>query len=254
MVKINHNNLQKKFFFLQSLPRSGNTLLSSLVNENKNIKITANSIVPEILFKIYSVKDHKIYQNFPDEDSVNDVLYNVFNLYYKNWESEFIIDRGPWGTPFNLYVLKKIFVERKFVIIYRPVLESLASCIKIENPTNKEESCDSLMDSDGMIGKYLWGIKNLIKEKEDFILIKYEDLIKNIENELNKIFNFLGIKNYSIDKNYIKQLSINNISYNDSVYYEGLHKIRTDKIEYKKIEIEKYLPKNIINKYSNLDI
>ena len=229
MVNLNHKNLQKKFFFLQSLPRSGSTLLSSLVNENKNIKITANSVVPEILFKIYSVKDHRIYQNFPDEDSFNSVLYNVFNLYYKNWESEYIIDRGPWGTPFNLYMLKKIFVERKFVIIYRPVLETLASCIKIENPTNIEKSCDSLMNPDGMIGKYLWGIKNLIKEKENFILIKYEDLIKNIDNELNKIFNFLGIKNYSVDKNYIKQFSINNISYNDSVYYEGLHKIRTDK-------------------------
>ena len=247
-------NLQKKFFFLQSLPRSGSTLLSSLVNENKNIKVTANSVVPEILFKIYSVRESKIYQNFPDENSFNNVLYNVFNLYYKNWESDYIIDRGPWGTPFNLYMLKKIFLERKFVIIYRPVLESLASFIKLENTIDKEERCNYLMNSEGMIGKYLWGIKNLIKEKEDFILIKYEDLIKNIDIELNKIFNFLNIKNYNINKKCIKQFSINNISYDDSVYHEDLHKIRTDKIEYKKIEIEKYLPKNIINKYSNLDI
>ena len=40
----------KKIYFLCGLPRAGNTLLGSIVNQNKNIKITANSIVPDILY------------------------------------------------------------------------------------------------------------------------------------------------------------------------------------------------------------
>jgi len=244
----------KQFFFLQSLPRCGNTLLASLVNENKHIKITANSIVPEILFQIKLLKNSELYKNFPDKKSFDNVFINIFNLYYKDWESKYIIDRGPWGTPFNLNMLKQIFNERKFIIVYRPVLESLASFIKLENPIDIEQRCDSLMHQEGIIGKYLWGIKNIIKEKESYILINYEDLIKNLNKEINNVFNFLNINDYTINIKQIKQLSINNILYDDSIYGSDLHKIRTDKIKYQKIDIGKYLSKKVIKKYSGLDI
>ena len=40
----------KNIFFLSGLPRAGNTLLSSILNQNKNIACTANSILPNILY------------------------------------------------------------------------------------------------------------------------------------------------------------------------------------------------------------
>jgi len=244
----------KAYYFLSGLPRSGNTLLGSLINQNPKVSVTANTILTDVMYQLYLLKDYEIYKNFPDEKSLNNIIKNVFNNYYKDWKAEFIIDRGSWGTPTNLELLKSIIKKPKFIILYRPVLECIASFIKIEKPINVEEKCHQLMQSEGMIGKTLWSIKNLIKEKENYIIIKYSDLINEPLNQINKIYKFLNIDKFNHKLNNFDKFSINNIEYDDSILNSPLHKIRTDKIELNKYNIEDYLPSNIIKQYSNLDI
>ena len=41
--------MKAELFFLVALPRSGNTLLASLLNQNPDIACTANSLTLEIL-------------------------------------------------------------------------------------------------------------------------------------------------------------------------------------------------------------
>jgi hypothetical protein len=244
----------KEIFFLSGLPRGGNTLLSSIINQNPKLNLTANTIITDILYQLYLLKDYQIYKNFPDEKSLNNVIKNVFNNYYKDWKAKYIIDRGSWGTPANLELLKSIIKKPKFIILYRPILECLASFIKIENPVNVETRCHELMHSNGMIGKSLWSIKNIIKEKEDYIIINYLDLINNPLDQINKIYKYLNIDNFEHKIKNINEFSANNIKYDDSVLNAPLHKIRTDKIKLNKYKIEDYLSSNIIKQYSNLDI
>ena len=241
-------------YFLTSLPRAGNTLLGSIVNQSQHVKLTANTILTDIIYQLQLIKDIEIYKNFPDEKSLNNIIKNVFNNYYENWKIDNIIDRGAWGTPYNLECLKSIIKKPKFIILYRPVLECLASFIKIEKPINLETRCHQLMRDDGIIGKNLWSIKNLIKEKEDHIIIDYKDFIKNPNKEIKTIFDYLEIPFTNFDLSNLKQFSLNNINYNDNIYNFPLHTIKTDKIELNKYKIEDYLPLNIIKKYSNFDI
>jgi len=244
----------KEYYFLTGLPRSGNTLLGSIINQNPNLNLTANTILTDAIYQLSLLKEYQIYKNFPDENSLNNIIKNIFDLYYKDWKAKFIIDRGVWGTPLNLNLLKEIIKKPKFIILYRPVLECLASFIKIEKPTNVEKRCEYLMGEDGMIGRSLWSIKNIIKEKEDYIIINYLDLIKKTSNEINKIYKFLNIDNFNHTFKNLNNFSINNVQYDDSVFNAPLHKIRTDKIELNKYKIEDYLPSYIIKKYSDLDI
>ena len=44
--------MNKKFFFLTGLPRTGNTLLSSILNQNKDIITTNYSILAPLLHSI----------------------------------------------------------------------------------------------------------------------------------------------------------------------------------------------------------
>ena len=244
----------KAYYFLTGLPRSGNTLLGSIINQNHKISLTANTILTDVLYQLHLLTDSEILKNFPDKKSFNNIIKNVFDNYYKHWKAEFIIDRGLWGTPANLELLKSIIKKPKFVILYRPVLECLASFIKIEKPINVESRCHQLMESNGMIGKSLWSVKNIIKEKENYIRINYSDLINKPLQQTNKIYKFLNIDNYNhVFKNF-KEFSVNNIKYDDSVLNAPLHKIRTDKIKLSKYSVKDYLPANIIKQYSNLDI
>jgi hypothetical protein len=110
------------------------------------------------------------------------------------------------------------------------------------------------MNNDGIIGKNLWSIKNIIKEKENYIIINYSDLINKPSNEINKIYKFLNINPFNHKFKNFDDFSINNIKYNDSVLNAPLHKIRKDKIQINKYKIKDYLPSNIIKQYSNLDI
>jgi len=244
----------KKFYFLCSMPRSGNTLLGSLINQNIKLNLTANTIITDIIYQLYLLKQNLIYKNFPDEKSLNNIIYNVFNNYYKNWKAKFIIDRGAWGTPTNLKLLKLIIKKPKFIILYRPVLECLASFVKIEKPFNIEKRCDELMSNNGIIGKNLWSIKNIIQQKEKYIIFNYSNLITNTKKEINRIYKFLNINFFNHTLTNIKQFSINNIQYDDSVLNGCFHTIRTKKIELNTYNINDYLPFTIIKKYSNLDI
>jgi len=245
--------LKKEYIFLNGLPRSGNTLLSVIINQNPKINITSNTILADVMYRLHLLRDTDIYKNFPDEKSLNNILKNIFNNYYKHWKSKFIIDRGPWGTPGNLEVLKSIIKKPKFIILYRPVIECLASFVKIERPVDVELRCEQLINNDGIIGKNLWGIKNIIESKEDYIIIKYLDLVNNPLDQINKIYRFLNIDTFNHKLENINQFSINDVTYNDSVLNGPLHKIRTDKIKLNQYKIEDYLPKKVINKYSSLE-
>jgi sulfotransferase len=244
----------KAYYFLTGLPRSGNTLLGSIINQNPNVSLTANTILTDVFYQLHLIKDYQIYKNFPDENSFSNIIKNVFNNYYKDWKAKFIIDRGLWGTPANLELLKHTIKKPKFIILYRPVLECLASFIKIEKPTNIESRCHELMEINGMLGKSLWSIKNLIKEKEDYVIIDYSELVNTPLKQIDKIYKFLNIDNFKHTFKNFDDFSANNIKYDDSVLSSPLHKIRTNKIEFNQYNIKDYLPKNIIKQYSNLDI
>jgi hypothetical protein len=248
----------KKIYFLTGLPRAGNTLLGSLINQNKNISVTANSILCDVLINLYFIKESLTFKNFPDHSSFNNILKNVFNNYYSDWKCNYILDRGPWGTPINLKILKQIFNEPKFIILYRPVLEVLASFVKSDKYENIDNYCDSLMDlkknPNAMIGKNILSIYNIIKNQENYIIIHYKDLVKNPSKQINKIHDFLNLPYENINLENFNQFSSNGIFYDDNVLASPLHKIKTEKIENPTYKIEQFLPKNIIEKYSGLDI
>ena len=45
----------KNYYFLSGLPRAGNTLLGYLLNKHKDIALTSNSLLPDILFSLYKI-------------------------------------------------------------------------------------------------------------------------------------------------------------------------------------------------------
>jgi hypothetical protein len=246
----------KTMFFLCSVPRAGNTLLSSLLNQNKKISVTANTLLCDVLYNLFTLKEHELFRNFPDHKSLDNIYNNVFNNYYQNWKSNTIIDRGPWGTPFNLFMLKKIIKKPKFIILYRPVLEVLASFAIIYKPENLEDYCDSLMDKrTGIVGKSLWSIQNIIENKENYALFNYSNLVENPKKIIKTIYDFIEVSYEGVRTKNLDQFSLNEVVYDDKVIgYCDLHKIKTKDISLNKYAIQDVLTKKIIDKYSNWGI
>ena len=245
--------MNKNFHFFCAIPRSGSTLLSSLINQSNQIKVSPNSILPDTLHKLTLLKTNSIFLNFPYHTGIDNMISNSFNNYYSNVNVKNILDKAPWGTPFNLEMLKSIFKDRKFLVLVRPVLECLASFVKIEQPQNIEERCNQLMSKEGIIGKNIWSINNLVNQNENYIKITYDDLIADTKNQINKICDFLNINRFDLNIDQISEYNFDNVNYEDNVV-KNLHKIRLNEIKKNDYKIEKYLSNKIISKYKYINI
>lgn len=259
--------MSKKYYFLSGLPRSGNTLLGSILNQNRNISVTGNSPVAEIFHRVESTKQEMFsVKNFPNEKSFDNISKNIFENYYLNWKSKYIIDRSCWGTPDNLKVLKKYCPnDVKIIVLTRDLNEVLASFIKwsIENPNNfldryrtVEEKCDFLMNPQGQIVKQLYSIYNLNAEenKRHALFIKYDELVDGPDRVISKIYNFLNIKKFNHHYANISQFSANEIGYCDTIYGKNLHRVKSEKVEKTNYNPIDYVPQHIMDKYSSYNL
>tara|TARA_R110000737_G_scaffold222022_1_gene237346 strand:+ start:780 stop:1553 length:774 start_codon:yes stop_codon:yes gene_type:complete len=244
--------------FLCSLPRAGNTVLGSIINQTKKVKLSPNSISLDILHQLYSLKEEQIFKNFPKHSSLDNVIKSCLTTYYKDWKAELIIDRGPWGTPCNLNLIKNIIEKPKFIILLRPLEECLASFAKlqIDNKSYTKNNINKYLfqimhPETGVIGKNLWSIHNLIKNKENYKIFYYEDLVNNTDVFLKDLSKYV---NYDIKKpEKLKQFNINNTYYED-IEIKDLHRINTDSIKKSNYVIEDYLNDDMIQyikKYSS---
>ena len=262
-TKTQSDNRIKKLFFLVAMPRSGNTLFASIMNQNPAIACTANSITLEIIKDLCLLKETDVFQNYSDHQSLNNVLNSVFVNYYKDWPQKYIIDRGPVMTTGNFALMQKHFKKPfKCVVLIRDLMDVLASYMKwyTKEPTafpnrygcrNDEEKLFMIMNKDGAVAKELEAIKNAYNYPEMCHFIKYDDLVQNPEEEINKVYTFLNIPYYPHQFTNLQQININGISYNDTIVGNNMHKIRTEiKKEYNPY-IEK-IPKRIKEEYEHI--
>ena len=253
----------KKLFFLIALPRSGNTLFASIMNQNPEVACTGNSITLEIMKDLHHLKMTDVFLNFPDHKSLDNVMDIVYDNYYKACPQSIIIDRGPVLTPGNFYVMQKHFKRPfKCIIILRDLMDVLASYMKwyTENPDafpnkrnlkNDEEKLSMIMNKTGAVAKDLEAIKNSFNYPNICHYIKYDDLVSQSEKEIKKIYDFIEEPYYPHYFENLKQININGMGYDDTTLGKNMHTIRTDiKKEYNPY-IEK-IPERIRQKYGHI--
>ena len=227
----------RKLFFLVAQPRSGNTLFASIMNQNKDIAATANSLTLEVMKDLFLLKKTDVFQNFPDEQSLDNVLDNVFNNYYQHWPQRIIIDRGPVMTTGNFELMQKHFKHGfKCIVILRDLMDVLASYMQwyTKNPDafpnrynckTDEEKLMMIMSKDGAVAKDLEAIKNSFNYPGICHYVKYDDMVTNPEQEFRKIYQFLDEPYFNHRFIDLDQVNVNGLSYNDKIVGSNLHKL-----------------------------
>ena len=253
----------KQLFFLVAQPRSGNTLFTSIMNQNPDIACTPNSITLEIMKDLFLLKNTDVFQNYPDHRSLDNVLDSVFDTYYKDWPQRIIIDRGPVMTPDNFQLMQKHFKRPfKCIVILRDVLDVLASYMKwyTESPDafpnrfglkNDEEKLSHIMNKDGAVAKDLEAIKNAFNYPDICHFVKYDDLVARPEEEITKIYKFMGVPYYKHRFEDLQQVEVNGMKYDDTIVGKNMHTIRTIVRKVNNIYIDK-IPERIRKKYEHI--
>ena len=263
----------KTYHFLAGLPRSGNTLLSSILNQNPKIYSSPLSPITSIMWdlntSIHNTENAQIY-NKP-----NDFYFMVKNIipnYYENIEKEIIIDREKaWATPFNLSIIKNyVNPTPKIIFTVRPVIEILTSFINIlpnhsyidiemeelnwwskDYLTKNDNRCDYLMRPFGQIDKILYSLNEVLKpeNKNIFHVISYDDIVNEPEQTMTNIYQFLELPYYKHNFNNVINEEKENIKIAGSP--KDLHKIRPIVKKVSK-DPKEVLSEYVINKYSNI--
>jgi len=257
-------NQSRKLFFLVALPRSGNTLFASIMNQNPEIAVTANSLTLEIMKDLFLLKQTDVFQNYPDHKSLDNVLDNVFNNYYQHWPQRIIIDRGPVMTESNFQLMQKHFKYGfKCIVILRNLMDVLASYMQwyTENPdafpnryghNTDEEKLMMLMNKDGAIAKQLEAIKNSFNYSNICHYVKYDDMVTNSEQEFRKIYQFLDEPYFNHRFSDLDQVSINGLSYDDRIVGSNLHKLFDGPVRKVYNPYIEKIPKSIKEKYEHI--
>ena len=229
--------MNKQLFFLVAAPRSGNTLFASIINQNSEIACTANSITLEVMKDINFLKQSDIFLNYPDHNSLDNVLDSVFDSYYKNWPQKIIIDRGPVMTPVNFQLMQKHFKRPfKCIVLLRDLMDVLASYMQWYtenldafpnryNCKNDDEKLSMIMNKDGAVAKDLEAIKNSYNYKDICHYVKYDDMVTNPEQEFRKIYEFIGQPYFNHRFDRVDQMNLNGLSYDDKVVGSNMHKL-----------------------------
>lgn len=266
----------KKFFFMAGLPRSGSTLISSILNQNSELYSSPNSPVCGMMFNLErSILASEQYCAYPKPEVMPATVCGVLENYYSDIDKPFIIDKSrEWSIQEHFQVLlRNLSYDPKVILPVRNINDILASFINLvhENPNMpsfidqeiqaRQEfnfyrqiddiRCDHLMRPKGIIDNALYGIAYamLPENRKYFHLVEYEDLINNTEETIEGIYDFLEIEKFDHDYE-----NIQNITPEDDRVYglRGMHDVRKS-ISKRKINPYETLSPYVLNKYDGLE-
>ena len=263
----------KKFFFMAGLPRSGGTLLSSILNQNPDIYVSPQSTLPNTLgaaYNQYQSKENKDYDQF---QNIYNVMETIIPTFYSANSEKYIIDRNFSWLDAHPYVILEHHLKNEIRVVcpVRDILGVLASwnrlCEKDKNNAYDKEILKNYKDKRPMADRRadhffnMGGAESGLKEslenlkrvlypefQDKIMLVEYDDLTLNTEETINYVYSFLGIERFAHD---YKQIPTSN-KYTDHWGIKDHHKVKPT-IQRENDDYSKIFSKDTIKKYSGLE-
>lgn len=234
---------EKNLFFLAGLPRSGSTVLASLLSSRSDMTVTTTSPFLDLLYYVDEAfgKLAQIYTFDRNTISAN-VFRGISANFYNHIETPYVIDKHR-GHPRNLAPIKQyVTPDPKILCTYRPIPEIIASYVALmEKSPRGSNFVDRDLAQSGLAittenrAMTLWtkhisdpynsllhGMRN---HRKNLLLIAYDDLVGDPARTLNGIYDFLGIPRW--ESHQFHGIQAKGLEENDFAWgLEGLHHIR----------------------------
>lgn len=260
----------KTYHFMAGLPRSGSTLLKSILNQNPNLHTNPVSPVMELMYHTEEYfKKSEQYLAYEKPKNAHKIIKSYIENYYYEREEDIIIDHcRSW--PNNIERIKTYITPNpKIICPVRDVLEILTSFIDMIHRNSDQTSfidehlmekgftvdddnrCKYLMSDDGIVEQSLWSLSQAFikNDTKHILLVEYNDLVNTPEETFKRIYEFLELDYYSHDF-----MSIQNThrEKEDQWSLKDMHHVR-QKLQKTSKNPEEVLSSHILNKYSKLE-
>jgi len=260
----------KTYHFMAGLPRSGSTLLKSILDQNPNLHANPVSPVMELMYytEEYLSRSEQ-YLGYPKPKNAHKMISSFIENYYFEREEDIIIDHcRAW--PNNIERIKTyINPNPKIICPVRDVLEILASFITMVHRNSDQVSfidqhliergvtvdddnrCHYLMNGDGIVDQSLWSLAQAFikNDTKHLLLVEYNDLVNTPEETMKRIYDFLEIDYYAHDFNNVENKHREN---DDQWYLKDMHHVRK-KVQKTSKKPEEVLSSLVMDKYKKLE-
>jgi len=258
-------HLDKQFFFLSGLPRSGSTVLTALLNQNPQIYATPTSPLLDFLYLTEQQwrQNESVMAN-PNQKQMLNVSEGIINGTWKHVDEPIIIDKHrAWAR--NSPILNSIFGHDKVIATVRDLPEIAASFLMLIRESPYSNSIDKALGENGMevtdenrcdlvMNNYVRDPWMSLKErydskKENLLLLDYDKIVESPIAVMKEIYEFLNIDSY--DDHDIHNIS--HVEENDSDAWgiPNLHKVRS-RLKKTSPKPEEILGKKLCEKYKSL--
>jgi sulfotransferase len=231
----------KKFVFLAGLPRTGSTVLGTLLSQHPELKTTATSVVRGLMNYTLNLTlgQSLYYDRYDDKSELWGVLRGILNGAYGGYPQPVIVEKDR-GWAKDIDVTARVIGETpKIIAPVRALPDIISSFILI---AAKVGPSAKIYEEVTTAGREInsWSLSRIIWEKyvyhpwremkasyeaypECFHLVEYESLTNNSEVVMEKVYNFIGVHPVTVET---ENLS-NPHPENDAVFgLPGLHYVR----------------------------
>jgi sulfotransferase len=260
----------KTFYFMSGLPRSGSTLLTALLNQNPEIHASTNS---PLLDTIHYTEEYLLYKSeqykaHPKPECAHKVLSSIAPNYYFNTSQNIIVDKSRGWVNQIQHIQDYITSEPKIICPVRSIPDIISSFLNLiyhskttsfideglianNLEISNDNRADYLMSPQGIIGQSYHALAEAFRKGNDkhLLLVEYDDLVQNPQQELNRIYDFLQLPRFTHTFENVKP----KFDENDDVYkLENMHTVRS-KVEKIHRDNSKFLSDYVINKYKHME-
>lgn len=253
----------RTYHFISGLPRSGSTLLSSILRQNPRFHAGISSPVAGLAVGLLSqVSAGSELSTLVDEQQRRALMRGLFDSYYSTQPREVIFDTNRHWCG-RLPLLHELFPEAKVIACVRNVawimdsIERLYRANPFENTrlfnnqggrSSVYTRLEGLIQHDQMVGSAWATLREAYygEQAESLLLVDYDLLSRQPQQVIDLVYQFLGEPAFAHD--------FDNVEY-DAVDFDlqlgvpGLHRVR-NKVEYKARRT--LLPPDLFDKYSKL--
>jgi sulfotransferase len=248
----------KNYFFVSGLPRSGSTLLSTILSQNPDFYADISSPLSMIVEN--TVRVFSECENSPhiDEERRINVIQSLFEGYYSQHNQSTVFDTSRSWTR-HTSLINKIFPNTKVLCCVRNIDEIINSFEKLWSNNslyykqindftysqNIFERSDEIYNR-SIIPHYTSLKEGVAKNPEMIHFVEYESLCKFPERTMKNIYEFIGIDYYDHDFN---ELDYENSKFDLKSGVPNLHKIKP--IVYYE-DCKYHIPEEIKQKYQQM--
>ena len=212
-------------YFLSSLPRSGSTLLASLLNQRDDTYASPTSNLSDTMGAAATAWEQNLATKASGESEtdVHLMLQGISDSKYAIRPEKYIFDKSrAWLHPNILKTMRSVQGNIKIVATVRPVAECLASFVKIATPDDVKDFCKNSSLAAHLVSSYE-GLKAVYETDPDSVLIiEYDDLVNDVQGQMDRISAFIGAPKFDHDTASIPPSG----EVDEAWKIEGLHDVR----------------------------